>query len=103
MFDPSRIKAPLEMEQFVSSNLKAGLYDFGVQDLYIRFHGDRIYIYQFVPAKVWNELVNASSHGSYHYHSIRMTFPYEELTTSDFPQQGRAYGEHSDKFEKLLR
>lgn len=89
------LKGPIEMEQFDSSNLVSGLYDFGTLDLYIRFHGepDRIYLYRFVPDNEWEGLTSASSHGSYHYHNIRMAYPYEELSKTDWPAQGRSVTE----------
>ncbi|MFD1512453.1 KTSC domain-containing protein [Halomarina rubra] len=87
------LKGPLDMMQFDSSNLRSGLYDSGVMDLYIRFHGDptdRIYLYQFVPQQIWEGLKSASSHGSYHAEHIKWRFPYEQLSSSDWPQQGRS-------------
>jgi hypothetical protein len=79
--------------QFDSSNLRAGLYDKQTEDLYIRFIGeplDRIYVYLGVPEDVWQSLKDAESHGSYHYHNIRMDYVYEELTdTTGWPQIGR--------------
>ena len=86
----SKQEAVLDMQSFNSSNLHSGLYDRRTLDLYIRFIGDRIYIYQFVPDTVWDALKSAESHGSYHYHNIRMNYAYEELTASEWPQQGRA-------------
>jgi len=93
----------LDMRTFDSSNLHSGLYDRSSQDLYIRFHGDRIYIYRMVPPNVWEELKSASSHGSYHYHNIRMSFPYEELTASDWPQTGRAAPANNATVRRFLR
>lgn len=82
----------VDMMRFDSSNLHSGLYDVLSQNLYIRFHNkpvDSIYVYLGVPHSVWKGLKTASSHGSYHYHNIRMAYPYERLTLSDWPQQGR--------------
>jgi len=80
--------------QFDSSNLRAGLYDKQTEDLYIKFIGDpidRLYVYLGVPEDVWQSLKDAESHGSYHYHNIRMDYPYEELTdTTGWPQIGAA-------------
>ena len=90
------VKGPVDAMQFDSSNIRSGLYDYATLDLYIRFHGepaDRIYAYQFVPSETWEELKQASSTGSYHYHNIRMAYAYEELTASDWPQQGRSAAE----------
>lgn len=96
-------KAPIETQRFNSSNLHSGLYDFGTQDLYIRFHGNRIYIYQFVPRDVWTKLKQAESHGRYHYYNIRYQFPYEQITASDWPQQGRAAPQNNATVQKFLR
>ncbi|WP_256525356.1 KTSC domain-containing protein [Halorussus vallis] len=39
-----------------------------------------MYAYVNVPTTEWAGLVNASSHGSYHYDSIRLEYPYVEIT-----------------------
>lgn len=77
-------KDPIEQMQFSSSNLDEGLYDFGEQELYLSFLRDEgqssLYAYVDVPATEWSALANASSHGSYHYDSIRLDYPYIEIT-----------------------
>ena len=82
----------VDMAQFESSNLVAGLYDRQTRDLYIRFHGDpvdRIYVYLDVPEETWQGLKDASSHGSYHHENIKWDYVYEELTdTTGWPQIG---------------
>ncbi|WP_135806203.1 phage portal protein [Halorussus marinus] len=87
-------EARVDMMQFESSNLVAGLYDRQTRDLYIRFHGDpvdRIYVYLDVPEDTWAGLKDAASHGSYHHEHIKWDFVYEELTdTSGWPQIGAA-------------
>ena len=78
-----RTKDPLEQVQFNSSNLDEGLYDFGEQELYLSFKREgqsSLYVYVNVPTTEWAGLVNASSHGSYHYDSIRLEYPYIEVT-----------------------
>ena len=85
----------VDMTRFDSSNLHSGLYNYLSQNLYIRFHNrpvDSIYVYLGVPQSIWAGLKAAASHGSYHYHNIRMSFPYDRLTLSDWPQQGRSVG-----------
>jgi PBSX family phage portal protein len=88
--DESRV----DMMEFDSSNLVAGLYDRQTRDLYIRFHGDpvdRIYVYLDVPEETWEGLKDAPSHGSYHHENIKWDFVYEELTnTTGWPQIGAA-------------
>lgn len=84
----------VDMAQFDSSNLVAGLYDRETRDLYIRFHGDpvdRIYVYLDVPEETWQGLKDAGSHGSYHHENIKWDYVYEELTdTTGWPQIGAA-------------
>jgi len=84
----------VDMMEFESSNLVAGLYDRQTRDLYIRFHGDpvdRIYVYLDVPEEVWAGLKDAASHGSYHHENIKWDYVYEELTdTTGWPQIGAA-------------
>jgi hypothetical protein len=76
-------KDPVEQMQFDSSNLAEGLYDFGEQELFISFKRDgtnSLYAYVDVPPTEWSGLANASSHGSYHYDSIRLEYAYVEIT-----------------------
>ncbi|WP_265112291.1 phage portal protein [Halosolutus halophilus] len=74
----------IEQMQFDSSNLDEGLYDFDEQELYLSFLRDEgqssLYAYVDVPAAEWSALASASSHGSYHYDSIRLEYPYIEIT-----------------------
>ncbi|MFC4549391.1 MULTISPECIES: phage portal protein [Halorussus] len=77
-------KDPIEQTKFNSSNLDEGLYDFGEQELFLSFKREEgqnsLYAYVNVPTTEWAGLVNASSHGSYHYDSIRLEYPYVEIT-----------------------
>lgn len=87
-------RAPLDSENWAaqSSNVHSGLYDFGTNDLYIRYKRDgvdAIYLYSFVPASTWNDLANASSKGGFINSSIAYSYRYEILSISSFPQQGR--------------
>lgn len=79
-------KAPIERVDFDSSNLDAGLYDYGERELYIRFKREdgppSLYAYVDVPAAEWDALVNAGSHGQYHYFNIRMNYGYVEITNN---------------------
>ncbi|WP_436344508.1 phage portal protein [Natronorubrum sp. FCH18a] len=84
----------VRMQEFDSSNIHSALYQSLTEDLYVRFHGgedsqDRIYVYLGVDESEWDSWTSASSAGSYHYDSIRMSYPYEELTnTTGWPQIG---------------
>ncbi|WP_135363454.1 phage portal protein [Halosimplex halophilum] len=77
-------KDAIETAQFDSSNLDEGLYDYDEQELYLSFKREEgqnsLYAYVDVPATEWSGLTSASSHGSYHYDSIRLEFPYIEIT-----------------------
>jgi len=74
----------IEQMQFNSSNLDEGLYDFDEQELYLSFLREdgqsSLYAYVNVPPTEWTALTNAGSHGGYHYDSIRMEYPYLEIT-----------------------
>lgn len=88
-------RMPLESHDWSSqsSDIHSALYDFGTNDLYVRFKrdgADAIYVYSFVPASTWGEWVNASSKGSYHNSNIKYAFRYERISLSEWPQQGRA-------------
>ena len=104
--DVSLKRDQVDSMQFQSSNLRSGLYDASSNDLYIRFRRDEgmdsIYIYRFVPPQTWDELKAASSHGTYHYHNIRMAYPYEQISSSDWPQQGRAAPTESKAVREFL-
>lgn len=65
------------MISVVSSNLDEVGYD--GQDLYIRFHGGRLYRYFNVPESVYIELLNAPSKGQYHARHIKYVYRYERL------------------------
>ena len=77
-------KDPIETVQFSSSNLDEALFDFETQELYISFLREEgqssLYAYTEVPTSEWAGLANAGSAGSYHYDSIRLEFPYVEIT-----------------------
>ncbi|MFP4218944.1 MAG: KTSC domain-containing protein, partial [Salinarchaeum sp.] len=73
----------IETQQFSSSNLDEGLYDYDEQELYLSFKREgqsSLYAYVDVPPAEWSGLTNASSHGSYHYDNIRLAYGYVEIT-----------------------
>lgn len=82
---PDFTHAPLDMvqETFSSSNVYSAIYDFGERELYIRFirkeGGDAIYMYERVPAEVWQGLVNADSKGGFVNRNIAYQYPYALL------------------------
>ncbi len=66
--------------QFVdSSNIERIGYDSNSSTLRIEFKSNRTYDYTNVPEKIFNELRNASSVGSYHARNIRGLYPYTEI------------------------
>lgn len=76
-------KGQIETMQFASSNLVDGLYDFEENQLFLSFDRDgtnSLYAYMNVPVTEWQALTQAGSHGSYHYHNIRLVYAYIEIT-----------------------
>lgn len=87
-------RMPLESHQWASqsSNVHSALFDFGTNDLYIRYKRDgvdAIYVYSFVPTSEWQGLVEASSKGGYINANIAYGYRYERIGLSDWPQGGR--------------
>jgi len=73
----------IETTQFDSSNLDEGLYDYDAEELYLSFEREgqsSLYAYVDIPPTEWSALTSASSHGSYHYANIRLSYPYVEIT-----------------------
>lgn len=54
-----------------SSNLKSVGYDSGSKTLEIEFLSGGIYQYSGVPSNIYEELMNAPSHGKYFHRNIR--------------------------------
>lgn len=61
-----------------SSNLSSVGYENGV--LYIAFHSGGLYSYTGVPFTVYQDLMNAPSHGKYFREHIRNNYPYSKLS-----------------------
>ena len=62
-----------------SSNLRSVGYDSTTQTLEIEFNNSGIYQYSNVPQSVYNELMSASSHGSYFSANIRNSYQYTKI------------------------
>ena len=62
-----------------SSNLRSVGYDSEQSTLEIEFHGGRIYRYYGVPSRIYQGLMNAASHGSYHHQHIRDRYRYKQI------------------------
>ena len=69
----------MDRQSVVSSNLNSVGYDEESQVLEIEFSNGSVYEYSGVPASVYEELMSASSHGSYHYNNIRNTYNYNRI------------------------
>lgn len=80
---------------FSSSNVHSALYDFGEQELTIRYQRDgvdAIYLYFGVPASIWNGLVHADSKGGYINRHIAYEFTYSQPAAGGFPDRGYGVG-----------
>ena len=62
-----------------SSNLASVGYSQSSRTLEVEFHGGRVYLYFEVPANVYEDLMRASSKGSYHAEHIKYAFRYHEV------------------------
>ena len=93
--DVVEIRGPIDtmpQSSFSSSNVHSGLYDFGEMELFMRYlrdGPDAIYRYRQVPAEIWQGLTSANSKGSFINRSVAYQYPYQQLSTSNFPNAGR--------------
>lgn len=62
-----------------SSNLRSVGYDQSSRTLEIEFHSGGIYQYDNVPHRVFQSLMNASSHGKYFHAYIKDVYPYTRI------------------------
>ena len=69
----------MEMQFVDSSNIERIGYDSNSSTLRIEFKSNRTYDYFNVPENVFNELISASSVGSYHAKNIKNSYPYTEI------------------------
>lgn len=69
----------IDREPVVSSNLKSIGYDEESETLEVEFQTDSVYRYFGVPVEVYQELMDAPSHGSYHWHNIRDEYEYVRM------------------------
>jgi hypothetical protein len=63
-----------------SSNLVSVAYDGPHKLMQVTFTSGAVYNYRTVPESEYSALMRAPSKGRYHYHRIRCSFPYEEIT-----------------------
>lgn len=69
----------MERTLVVSSNIVSIGYDEANSVLEIEFKGGEVYEYFDVPEHVYNELMGAGSHGSYHNSHIRSKYRYQRI------------------------
>ncbi len=62
-----------------SSNLGAIGYDSSTETLEVEFLDGSVYEYRNVPQVVYDQLMNAPSHGSYFNHEISKSYPYSKI------------------------
>lgn len=77
---------------FSSSNVHSAIYDFGDQELFIRYlrdGTDAVYQYVNVGAGVWNGLVQASSKGSFVNANIATDFRYSKVGRDEMMDAAR--------------
>lgn len=69
----------MDRQPVSSSNLASIGYDYDTEILEIEFLNGSVYEYKNVMSVIYEELMNAASHGSYFNREIRMTYPYEKI------------------------
>ncbi|MCK5509536.1 MAG: KTSC domain-containing protein [Desulfobacterales bacterium] len=69
----------MDRQPVSSSNIAYIGYDNDTEILKVEFLNGSVYEYKNVPSVVYEELMNAASHGSYFNREIRMTYPYEKI------------------------
>jgi len=62
-----------------SSNLRSVGYDTSTWTLEIEFRKGRVYQYYDVPEDIYNQLVTASSKGTFHHHYIKNRYRYLKM------------------------
>jgi len=68
-----------QMTSVSSSNISSIGYDEPNQQLYVQFLNGSIYVYKGVPAHEYQNLMEASSHGSYLNRNFKNVYPYEKI------------------------
>lgn len=68
-----------EMTPVSSSNIDSIGYDDQNQEVYVRFLNGSLYVYKGVPAHEYQNLMEASSHGSYLNRNFKNVHPYERI------------------------
>ena len=69
----------MDMIYIDSSNIESVGYDQEIQELQIRFLTGALYSYSGVPEEIYDELMAASSKGSFYNREIRSVYDYAKL------------------------
>ena len=69
----------MDRQPVSSSNIASIGYDNDTEILEVEFLNGSVYEYKNVTSVVYEELMNAASHGSYFNREIRMTYSYEKI------------------------
>ncbi len=69
----------MQRKRVISSNLLSVGYDSTSGTLEIEFHSRWVYQYFNVPTAIYQNLMNASSHGSYHAVYIKNNYAYKRI------------------------
>lgn len=68
-----------EMIPVSSSDIESIGYDEQNQNAYVRFLSGTLYVYMGVPRHEFQNLLEASSHGSYLHYNFKNVYPYERI------------------------
>lgn len=68
-----------EMKPVSSSNIVSIGYNEPNEELYVEFNSGSIYVYKGVPLFEYQNLMEASSHGSYLNRNFKNVYPYERI------------------------
>jgi hypothetical protein len=69
----------MQRQAVSSSNLRSVGYDTSTKTLEIEFNNGGIYQYDNVPQSVFQDLMNAASHGKYFNAHIKGVYPYTKI------------------------
>lgn len=69
-----------EMNPVISSNVASVGYDSEAQDVYVEFFSGSTYAYKGVPQHEYENLLTASSVGSYLNRNFKNVYPYERVS-----------------------
>jgi len=69
----------MEMNSVSSTNVSAIGYDNGTQTLQVEFNDGSVYQYFDVPEHVYNDLMSASSAGTYLHQNVKGTYRYSRV------------------------